>query len=170
MTILDASSPWAKRVSDSSYGLSPATLDHLKEIQRSGRATFLAERASEITATSVTTPKRTIELQHPAIDATGFDIKQSLAGKLFEFTDAGVPYLRMQDESSKFRNVYLAGPWVHHGKAVFCFVYKYRQRWAVVVRSILNRMSFADPGPIRGYASRGFLLDDLSMCGESCVC
>jgi hypothetical protein len=157
-------------VSDSSYGLSPATLDHLKEIQRSGRATFLAERATEITLTTVTTQNRTISLQHPAIDATGFDVTQSLAGKLFDFSAGGVPLLRMQDESSRLRNIFLSGPWVHHGKAVFCFVYKYRQRWAVVVRTILDRMGFADPGPIRAYAAKGFLLDDLSCCAQSCVC
>eukprot|EP00038_Savillea_parva_P006869 m.166437 g.166437 ORF g.166437 m.166437 type:complete len:432 (-) comp12689_c0_seq1:119-1414(-) len=170
VTILDASAPWSKRVSDSSYGLSPRTLDHLKEIQQSGMATFIPESATEITATTVITPNRVIPLDHPAIDATGFDLKQSLAGKLFDYTAAGVPLLRMTDESSKFRNVFLSGPWVHHGKAVFCFVYKYRQRWAVVVRSILSRMGFADPGPIRGYAARGFLLDDLSCCAQSCVC
>jgi len=170
VTILDESAPWSKRVSDSSYGLSPRTLDHLKEIQRSGKATFLAERATEITERTVTTPNRTIALTHRAIDATGFDIQQSLAGRLFDFEASGVPLLRSQDESSRFRNVFLSGPWVHHGKAVFCFVYKYRQRWAVIVRSILSRMGFGDPGPIRAYAARGFLLDDLSCCAQSCVC
>ena len=94
------------------------------QIMRSGRATLLAEEATEITATTVTTGSRTIALEHPAIDATGFDIKRSLAEKLFDFSERGVPMLRMQDESSRLLNVFLAGPWVHHGKAVFCFVYK----------------------------------------------
>ena len=96
----------------------------MMQIMRSGRATLLAENATEITKTTVTTASQTIALEHPAIDATGFDIKASLAGKLFDFSERGVPLLRMQDESSRLLNVFLAGPWVHHGKAVFCFVYK----------------------------------------------
>lgn len=170
VTILDERSPWAQRVSDSSYGLSPATLDNLREIQKSGRATFVAERATEISDKIVTTATRTWNLEHPAIDCTGFDIKQSVAGKLFDFNDNDAPVLRMQDESSRFKNVFFTGPWVHHGKTVFCFVYKYRQRWAVVVRAILNRMGLADPGPIRSYAERGFLLEDLSHCSDACLC
>lgn len=30
----------------------------------------------------------------------------------------------------------LTQPQVKHGKAVFCFIYKYRQRWAVIAREV----------------------------------
>ena len=69
----------------------------------------------------------------------------------------------------RFRNVFLTGPTVVHDKAVFCFIYKYRQRWAIVAREILMRMGrFSDV--IAHYKSKGFMLDDLSCCANTCSC
>ncbi|MEM1391202.1 MAG: hypothetical protein AAGG45_08985, partial [Pseudomonadota bacterium] len=66
-------------------------------------------------------------------------------------------------------NVYLVGPNVQHDKAIFCFIYKYRQRFAVVVSEILSRWGQYSP-VIADYAQQGFLLDDLSCCDGECVC
>lgn len=74
VTVIDPSSPWEQRVSDSSYGLSPYTLDRLEALQSSGRCTFVDERADLITPTHVTTLSHQIPLKHPAIDCTGFDL------------------------------------------------------------------------------------------------
>ena len=56
-----------------------------------------------------------------------------------------------------------------HGKAVFCFIYKYRQRWAVVAEEILKRLG-KEHKAIEYYASKGFMLKDLSCCGDACSC
>eukprot|EP00041_Stephanoeca_diplocostata_P007777 m.112109 g.112109 ORF g.112109 m.112109 type:complete len:379 (-) comp17030_c0_seq2:60-1196(-) len=171
VTVLDESSPWSKRVSDSSLGLSPATLDRLRVMKASGKVTFIAERALTVTATEVQTATQTIPLEHPAINATGFDVRRSLAGDLFQFSpDGATPLIKANDESTKYRNVFLTGPMVKHDKAVFCFIYKYRQRWAVIGREILRRLQVQDPGHIAIYAKKGFLLDDLSCCAETCTC
>ena len=69
------------------------------------QATFIAERASSITADEVRTKSHTIVLTNPAIDATGFDMKQSVAGSLFEFGDGhcGVTAtLTSEDESTRY--------------------------------------------------------------------
>lgn len=99
VTVIDPSAPWGRRESDSSYGLSPYTFDRVVELKASGKVTFVDERAETITATTVTTKSHTIEVAHPAIDATGFDISKSLAGQLFEFDDEGMPNITENDES-----------------------------------------------------------------------
>lgn len=168
VSILDPTAPWAERVSDSSYGLSPYTFARVRFLQKSGKAEFIPELATQITEHEVRTKNRTFTLEHPAIDATGFDIEQSLAGELFNFPE-GYPALTENDESTRYRNVYLVGPNVQHDKAIFCFIYKYRQRFAVVVREILRRWKQESP-VIQQYADMGFLLEDLSCCDGECAC
>ncbi|MEM8971594.1 MAG: NAD(P)/FAD-dependent oxidoreductase [Pseudomonadota bacterium] len=168
VSVLDPSAPWDARVSDSSYGLSPFTFARVRALKKSGKAEFIPEIAERITENQVRTESRVFDLEHPAIDATGFNIGQSLAGRLFELVN-GHPHLTDRDESTICKNVYLVGPNVQHGQAVFCFIYKYRQRFAVVVSEILSRWGQHSP-VIAQYAERGFLLDDLSCCDEECVC
>ena len=168
VTVVDPNAPWADRVSDSSYGLSPFTFSRVRWLKKSGKAEFVAEAAEDISPTEVRTANRVFELERPALDATGFDTIQSLAGKLFHFPE-GYAELTDFDESTKHKNVYLVGPNVQHDKAVFCFIYKYRQRFAVIVREILRRWGEESP-VITEYAEKGFLLDDLSCCDGECVC
>ena len=69
------------------------------------QATFIAERATSIAADEVRTKSHTFVLEHPAIDATGFDMRQSVAGGLFEFGDGhcGVTAnLTTEDESTRY--------------------------------------------------------------------
>ncbi|MEM6780818.1 MAG: NAD(P)/FAD-dependent oxidoreductase [Pseudomonadota bacterium] len=168
VSVIDPTAPWAERVSDSSYGLSPYSFDRLRLINKTGKAEFIAEFAEEITKDTVRTESHVFDLENPAIDATGFDITQSLAGKLFDFPN-GYAELTDRDESTKYKNVYLVGPNVQHDKAIFCFIYKYRQRFAVVVSEILSRWGEVSP-VISDYAELGFLLDDLSCCDGDCEC
>jgi putative flavoprotein involved in K+ transport len=168
VTVIDPSSPWAERVSDSSYGLSPYTFDRVRFLKEGGNVTFIAEHAHKVTNSEVLTDNHTFSLAHPAIDATGFDIQRGLAGKLFNFPN-GYPELTECDESTKLKNVYLVGSHVRHEDAIFCFIYKYRQRFAVVVREILKRWGETSP-VINEYEERGFLLDDLSCCDGECAC
>ena len=69
-----------------------------------GKAKFIAERAISITAEDVRTKSHTFVLEHPAIDCTGFDMAQSLAGGLFEFVQGhcGITArLTIEDESKR---------------------------------------------------------------------
>lgn len=171
VTILDASAPWNSRESDSSLGLSPYTFDRLNAFKATGKVTLIAERAESITATEVKTKTHTFKLTSPAIDATGYDISKSIAGKLFNFED-GVPKITKFDESTISKNVFLVGPHVRHDKAVFCFIYKYRQRFAVIAKEIMARLGMTTQRNkvIGEYAKKNFLLEDLSDCGTACPC
>jgi hypothetical protein len=82
-----------------------------------------------------------------------------------------MPNITECDESTAFPNIFLVGPHVAHGNAIFCFIYKYRQRFAVVVREILKRLGTEEGADvIAEYARKGFLLDDLSCCANTCEC
>jgi hypothetical protein len=76
-----------------------------------------------------TTETQTFDLEHPAFDATGFDMRQSLAGELFAVDDGEgcgmAPLLTDVDESTVCPNVFLAGPNVKHGKAIFYIIHAY---------------------------------------------
>ncbi len=165
VVVLDKSAPWNERYSDSSYGLSPYSLDRLRAIQETGLATFIDEHATEITQDHVQTENHTFPATFPALNATGFDMKKSLAGELFTITD-GYPEITEHDESTKVPGVFLVGPRVRHEGAIFCFIYKFRQRFGVVAKRILasHHPSIAE------YADKGFLLEDLSCCGNECEC
>ncbi|MEM6899583.1 MAG: NAD(P)-binding domain-containing protein [Pseudomonadota bacterium] len=168
VSVLDASAPWSQRVSDSSYGLSPFTFSRVRHLEETGRAAFIPEAAVHIGEDEVRTANQVFELEHPALDATGFDIAQGLAGDLFDFRP-GYAALTDRDESTIHKNVFLVGPNVQHERAIFCFIYKYRQRFAVVVSEILGRWGQYSP-VIAEYADKGFLLDDLTCCEGECVC
>lgn len=168
VTVIDPTSPWKERLTDSSYGLSPYTFDRVRFLLSSGKAELVSETATTITADHVITDTQTFQLEHPAIDATGFDMSQGLAKTLFDFED-GYPRLTEHDESTKYDNVFLVGPNVKHDNALFCFIYKYRQRFAVIAREILSRIG-EESDAIESYANQGFLLDDLSCCDQECTC
>jgi hypothetical protein len=52
---------------------------------------------------------------------------------------------------------------------MFCFIYKYRQRFAVVAKSIATSLGLPADG-LEMYRQWGMYLDDLSCCGQECVC
>jgi hypothetical protein len=64
--------------------------------------------------------------------------------------------------------MYLCGPAVRHDKQVFCFIYKYRQRFAVVAKAIATSLGLAAE-ELEAYRQWGMYLDDLSCCGEECA-
>ena len=88
---------------------------------------------------------------------------------VFERRDDGFPLLSEHDESTIVPGVFLCGPAVRHENHVFCFIYKYRQRFAVVAKAIANSLGLPAE-ELETYRLWGMYLDDLSCCGEECVC
>ena len=74
-----------------------------------------------------------------------------------------------EDESSHTPGLFVTGPMVRHDAAIFCFIYKFRQRFAVVANAIAKRL-VVDPEPLEKYRKKQMFLDDLSCCGEECEC
>ena len=89
--------------------------------------------------------------------------------ELFEKREDGFPLLNEHDESTIHPGLFLCGPAVRHGDQIFCFIYKYRQRFAVVAKKIATSLDLPAEF-LETYRNWGMYLDDLSCCGEECVC
>ena len=100
--------------------------------------------------------------------AGGFDGSIKLVADLFEQREDGFPLLNEQDESTITPGLFLCGPAVRHDHHVFCFIYKYRQRFAVVAKAIATSLGIPAED-LETYRQWGMYLDDLSCCGEECV-
>ncbi len=105
----------------------------------------------------------------PPILANGFETSARLLQPHFAWRDDGCPVLSADDESTVVPGLFLAGPGVRHDHHVFCFIYKFRQRFAVVARAIGSRLGI-DVEPLEALRAEGMFLDDLSCCGSECVC
>jgi len=124
-------------------------------VQRQGDlVTIVLESSSEETGETITTGAN-------AVLCTGFDPSGNpLLKDLFEWNKEGLPMVTPEnDESTVTRNLFLAGPSLMHQLAckddnkeektdeeddddskniIFCFVYKYRTRFAVVSSAIIQ--------------------------------
>ena len=107
--------------------------------------------------------------KQPPILATGFERSGKLVRDLFEAREDGYPLLSAKDESTITPGMFLCGPSVRHEQHVFCFIYKYRQRFAVVAKAIATNLGLPAE-ELETYRKWGMYLDDLSCCGEECVC
>ena len=81
---------------------------------------------------------------------------------------AGAPLLTKNDESTIVPGVFLVGPTVSHGKHSFCFVYKFRQRFAIVANAICEGLGMDTKMAIAECRKANMYLDDLSCCEDTC--
>jgi hypothetical protein len=101
--------------------------------------------------------------------ATGFEGSLRLIADLFDWRDDGQPHLNEVDESTVTSNLFVVGPSVRHNRHIFCFIYKFRQRFAVIANAIGVRLGL-DTQPLEIYRQANMFLDDLSYCGAACAC
>ena len=65
--------------------------------------------------------------------------------------------------------LFVVGPSVRHRNAIFCYIYKFRQRFAVVAEAIGERLGL-DLRVLEVYEDNNMLLEDLSCCDAECTC
>ncbi len=113
----------------------------------------------------------------PPLLCTGFEGSVALGAvkELFEFSDgdgegcaADAPLLNEYDESTKTPGLFLAGPAVSHDGLVFCFVYKFRQRFAVVADAIARGLGHKTAAAVDKCREMNMFLDDFSCCKGAC--
>ncbi|MEM9978302.1 MAG: NAD(P)-binding domain-containing protein, partial [Cyanobacteria bacterium P01_D01_bin.2] len=104
----------------------------------------------------------------PPILCTGFDTSLRQIAPLFDWSE-GYAALTENDESTLTPGLFVSGPSVRHGDLIFCFIYKFRQRFAVIANAIADRLGL-DSTPLEAYRQAGLFLDDLSCCGNDCIC
>ena len=101
--------------------------------------------------------------------AGGFKGSHTLVSHLFEKREDGFPLLNERDESTITTGIYLCGPSVRHDNHDFCFIFKFRQRFAVVAQSIASSLGHETDDFVQAYRNWGMYLDDLSCCGQECI-
>ena len=123
-----------------------------------------------------------VHTARPPILCTGFEgsVKAS-ARDLFNLADesdaakgclAGAPLLTDVDESTKVPGVFLVGPSVRHGELSFCFIYKFRQRFAIVANAICRGLGRETEAAVEDCRKMNMYMDNFacckSACGETC--
>jgi len=173
--LFDKGCPWEDKSSDPSIALSTYSLERMCHAQFVAQVELFpdmqiasitrADAMYEVTAAD----GRRFRTHVPPLLAGGFEGSHKLVTDFFERRDDGFPLLSEHDESTVVPGVFLCGPAVRHGNHVFCFIYKYRQRFAVVAKAIATSLGLPAPA-LEDYRKWGMYLDDLSCCGEECVC
>ena len=173
--LFDKDCPWEEESSDPSDALSPFTLERMREDQFVEQVELFPHTPIESVARVDTVYEVTAQggrrLQTPAppLLAGGFEGSQRLVADLFERREDGSLLLSEDDESTLVPGVFLCGPAVRHNEHVFCFIFKYRQRFAVVAKAIATSLGLPAED-LEEYRKWGMYLDDLSCCGVQCAC
>ena len=173
--VFDKGCPWRDKSSDPSVALSTYSLERMRDARFTEQVTLTPNTAiSSVTRTDTvyavtTSDGEQLQTPVPPLLATGFLGSHGLIGDWFERRSDGYPLLTRDDESTLVPGLFLCGPSVRHDNHVFCFIYKFRQRFAVVAKAIATSLGLPAEG-LEEYRKWGMYLDDLSTCGETCVC
>lgn len=172
--LFDKGCPWKDESSDPSVALSTYSLERMRE-------DWFEEQVELFPHTPIESVKRDegefvvnavdgrrFRSPHPPLLAGGFEGSCKMVADLFEQREDGFPLLSENDESTSVSGRFLCGPAVRHDNHVFCFIYKYRQRFAVVAKAIATSLGLPAE-ELEMYRKWGMYLDDLSCCGEECA-
>ena len=161
--------------SDPSELLSPFTSARLNSAVDSGRVTLrggctvIGVRRKDNGYQLALENGDVVDCADKPILASGFVGSASLLRPLFDWRDEAFPLLTENDESTVTKGLFLIGPQVRQDNIIFCFIYKFRQRFAVVANQIARRLRVSTE-PLEWYRRYGMYLDDLSCCGDACAC
>lgn len=169
---------WLLSDVDPSRSLSPFTQDRLKEAdshyitEHPHSSVVSIEYSNKISAYTVTLENGSvIETKNEPVLCTGFHNGVSQFKSLFEWTEDGLPIVNEYDESTLAPSVYVTGPSLRQRKTIFCFIYKFRQRFAIVAEHILLQHGISyNKQALEEYEQSNMYLDDLSCCEAGCEC
>ncbi|MEM6959469.1 MAG: NAD(P)/FAD-dependent oxidoreductase, partial [Myxococcota bacterium] len=166
--ILDEGCPWEATTSDPSVALSTYSIERMRESHFAENVTL----APNSTVESVTSHGTSFEVRTrdgerfvtntPPLLATGFSGSHALVANLFEQRDDGFPRINEHDESTIVPGAFICGPAVRHDDHIFCFLYKYRQRFGIVAKAIATSLGMDTTALEVYYRTWGMFLDDLS--------
>lgn len=116
----------------------------------------------------------TIQTEEIPMCATGFSLVKEPIKEFISNSEDGSPKLiEATDEFFGQKNIYLSGPSVRHDGHIFCFIYKFRQRFGVIVEDILRKEEHEEKkisSLVERWKVNGMYLSDLSCCGDECIC
>ncbi|MFA9455200.1 NAD(P)/FAD-dependent oxidoreductase [Halalkalibacter sp. AB-rgal2] len=177
VTVLSRGAVWEDDNPDPSIALSPFTFDRLNEVIDDEALTLKGnctvnrvEQTEEGYLISLEGGEVIFSSSRPIL-ATGFRSSLSLIIEHFSYDENNMIKLTELDESTVSEGLFLIGPQVRHKEVIFCFIYKFRQRFAVVAREIGKQLGMElNDEVFEEYRRSNMLLDDLSCCDNSCQC
>ncbi len=175
VTIFDKEDPWGQDSSDPSTSLSTFTYERMRESSFEENVALFSEKPVvsldfvDDTYELKTEDGQVFKSNTQPLLASGFVGSHTLVSHLFEDREDGFPLLNEHDESTKVPGLYLCGPSVRHDNHDFCFIFKFRQRFAIVARSIASCLDISTDEFVEAYRNWGMFLDDLSCCGQECL-
>tara|TARA_Y100000589_G_scaffold113633_1_gene107964 strand:+ start:7071 stop:8255 length:1185 start_codon:yes stop_codon:yes gene_type:complete len=173
--VFDGACPWGAETSDPSVALSTYSFERMESQAFSDRVALFPNTKIEAVDydgdlyTITTNSGDTHVTKTQPLLAVGFSGGHHFVSHLFEKRDDGFPLLNEHDGSTISDGMYLCGPSVRHDGHIFCFIFKYRQRFGIVARSIAESLGLPTDEFVAAYRSWGMFLDDLSCCGQECL-
>ena len=175
VTIYDGGHPWDSADPDPSVSVSPHTLDRYHEIAQIAR--FTARGGVKVVSVTkepsgymmTLSTGEQINTQTAPILATGFAGSLTLIKDLFHLRPDGYVELDRHDQSTKTRGLYVVGPSIRHDAVIFCFIYKFRQRFGVVASHIARQLGMQTDLKKR-LRKLNWIIEDWSCCGVGCQC
>ena len=174
--LIDSECPWGEESSDPSIALSTYSFERMLDPLFMSNVELIPE--TQVTQVEEdqrggyqvqTENGRSFNTTTKPLLAIGFTGGHGLVSDLFELREDGFPLLTKDDESTEIPGIFMCGPYVRHGDLIFCFIFKYRQRFAVVAKAIATSLGLPAEG-LEEYRQWGMYLDDLTVCGQDCVC
>ena len=177
VTVLARTATWRREDPDPSISLSPFSRERLEWADSTGSLDLI--ESVDITSVREDGDKWVVQAsdgrEWPSetrpILATGFKGSLGYLDGLIECNEADAPVVTEEaDESTLVPGLFIAGPLLEHRGVNFCFIYKFRQRFAVVADAIAQRLGKDTTEAVAVRRAAGMYLDDLSCCAESCAC
>ncbi len=173
--VLDDAAAWELETSDPSVSLSPYTRERLDLALETGRLELVGDawvEGVERVADGYRIDGGEGQTWHssaPPILATGFVGSLDLIRDHFAWDEMQRAMLTEDDESTETPGLFVVGPSIRHEGVIFCYIYKFRQRFAVVAAAIGERLGL-ELAPLEVYRNNNMFLDDLSCCAGECAC
>lgn len=162
---------------DPSLSLSPYSRDRLYEAMDSGRLEInfgadvnLVTKNDSGSYEVATKDGRSWQTQQSPIIGTGF-IKGGGASQIFDlwgWNDKGDIVLSEFDESTKTPGLFLVGPSVRQEQGIYCFIYKFRQRFGSIACLLAESLCLDSSGVLPPSAPWSQFGN--SECCEGCEC
>ncbi|GAB2559549.1 NAD(P)-binding domain-containing protein [Gracilibacillus alcaliphilus] len=174
-TVIAKTNTWEVEHSDPSIALSPYTYNRVRHLFDSDLLTIVGNTAvTQIEANGKGYDVHTDDgevyfTEERPILATGFAGSTTIIENLVARGQYQEVLVNDIDESVATDGLFLAGPELRHDDHIFCYIYKFRQRFAVIAEALGSRLHL-DVSILEEYKRENFYLKDLSMCGEMCQC
>ena len=175
VVLFDKDNPWNEDSSDPSVSLSTFSYERMRDrafdenVELFSQTPIISVTRSGKTYKVKTVEGKIFKSQTQPLLASGFQGSHKFVSHLFDKREDGFPLLSKRDESTVTPGMFLCGPSVRHDNHDFCFIYKYRQRFAIVAQAIASSLDIPTEKFIQKYKEWGMYLDDLSCCGQECL-